>query len=84
MAEAQEAPKKDEKPAAAAPAAKSKKPLLIGVGAVVVAALGGMVSMLAVPKPHEAHPTLKGPFITKLAKTALKAKVVKEVAKALA
>src|SRR5207245_2088518 len=71
----------DEKPAAAAPAPKSKKPLLIGVGAVVVAALGGMVSMLAVPKPHEAHPTLKGPFIAKLSKTDISVNLAGESSK---
>lgn len=81
MADKQEAPKKDEKPAAPDAASKSKKPLMIGVGAIVVAALGVMGSMFALPKAHEAHPTMKGPFIAKLSKTDLSVNLAGEGSK---
>jgi flagellar basal body-associated protein FliL len=82
MADKQE-PKKDDKQANAAEAPKkSKKGLMMGVGAVVVVALGSIGAMMAVPKKakEEKH-LLAGPFISKLSKNEIQANLSGEASK---
>ncbi len=65
------AAKTEEKPkdgAAAEAAPKSKKPLKLIVGAVVVLALGAVAAVMAVPGAPPPKPQLQGPFAARLSK----------------
>lgn len=76
---------KDEKKEAAgaetADAPKSKKPLVIGVGAVVVVVLGGLMSVMAMPKKKSERHLLEGPFISKLCKNEIQVNLAGEGSK---
>lgn len=80
MADKQE-PKKDEKGAAEAPK-KNKKALFMGLGAVAVIALGGILAVMAVPKKEkEKKHLIAGPFISKLSKNEIQANLSGEASK---
>ena len=87
MADAKkEDPKKDDKKvdAQAADAApkKSKGPALLGVGAVVMIALGWVFATMAVPrKGAEEKPRLTGPFVARLSKTDIQVNLAGEGSK---
>lgn len=82
MADKQE-PKKDEKAAGAGDAPKkSKKGLFIGLGAVGVIALGGILAVLAVPKKvKEVKHLIEGPFVSRLSKSEIQANLAGEASK---
>jgi flagellar basal body-associated protein FliL len=80
MADKQEE-KKDAAGAETADAPKSKKKLFVGIGAVVAVMLGGLVSMMAVPKKKVERHLLEGPFISKLAKNEIQVNLAGEGSK---
>ena len=80
MADKQEE-KKDGAGAETADAPKSKKGLFIGVGAVAVVLLGGVVSMMAMPKKKTERFLLEGPFISKLSKNEIQVNLAGEGSK---
>ena len=73
--------KKDGAGAETADAPKSKKGMFIGVGAVAVVLLGGVVSMMAVPKKKTERFLLEGPFISKLSKNEIQVNLAGEGSK---
>jgi flagellar basal body-associated protein FliL len=76
-----DAAKKDGAGAETADAPKSKKPMMIGLGAVVVVVLGGIMSMMAMPKKKVTHHLLEGPFISKLCKNEIQVNLAGEGSK---
>lgn len=80
MADKQE-PKKDEVQAAATEAPPSKAKLFVGLGAVGVMVLGGVVSMMAIPKKKVDRHLLDGPFVSKLSKTEIQVNLAGEGSK---
>lgn len=72
MAEEKKPAQEGQKPAEGDAPKKSKLPLFIGGGAVVVLALAFVASLMAVPK-HEPEPELEGPFVAKLSKSDIQA-----------
>lgn len=80
-AEKKDEPKKDDKSAEGAEAPKSKKKLFMGVGAVLVVALGAIVSMMALPSKKVERHVIEGPFIAKLSKNELQVNLAGESSK---
>jgi flagellar basal body-associated protein FliL len=80
MAENKEA-KKEDAAAAPADAPQSKKKLFVLVGAVGAVLLGGMVSMMAIPKKKVDRHLLDGPFVSKLSKTEIQVNLAGEGSK---
>jgi flagellar basal body-associated protein FliL len=69
MADKKDSAQGDKKAGEQAAPAKSKKPIFIGGGALVLVALAYVFSTMAVPKHEVKVPTLAGPFVAKLSKT---------------
>jgi flagellar basal body-associated protein FliL len=80
-AEKKDAPKKDAKPAEETEAPKSKKKLLVGVGAVAVVVLGAVASMMAIPSKKAERHLIEGPFVAKLSKNELQVNLAGESSK---
>jgi hypothetical protein len=79
--EKKEAAKKEGAGAETVDAPKSKKPLIVGVGAIVVVVFGGLMSMMAMPKKKLDHHLLEGPFISKLCKNEIQVNLAGEGSK---
>jgi flagellar basal body-associated protein FliL len=67
--------------AATADAPRSKKSLVVGLGAFGVIVLGGMVSMMAIPKKKVERHLLDGPFVSKLSKNEIQVNLAGEGSK---
>lgn len=81
MADKKDEAKNDKQPAEGEAPKKSNKPMLFGGGAVAMIALGGILSMVAVPHKEEHKPHLEGPFVTKLSKSEIQVNLAGESSK---